>query len=1159
SCYTTLSMTEESPDDPLVSGRQSVQLREAQEHVIRRQAEALNNFPLTVYPYHDSDFLEELATFMEKDEADFKRALHAHLLSKADEQGWNMDFLKSAVKTSLGYKDNKDVDKFIQNTYQYANFEQFIKVMEDIAIVDDHNHVFPVFDEITQPLYDDAVASMKNKDDKERKKDATIARNLVDPKSVEEFHRGANRLRKAIIEAVNIHGAKDNSITKIRVMDGTEDIVDGINYNHVLTEYERLYNRKLTDECKKICGRSTLMKGLTKGNGPDCFIDTFAMEVKVEGPERGAYIGIRKNSREYSEAEIQVEVEKYRARRSQVDHKMRKWNDRDNRPAYVPIEKPREEEKAEKQRHMREQLERQTAPQSMAQTANQSVPPSHSPNDTNSSERILDELTRAIPSSTNEKGFEERMNETKKVIPREVDSQADEGEDSDSNQGYSDDENIEEIRKATAKKKKKKEMEKERKRKEQEEGLSDFLSPSTLPSSTKYDRDAMMQIEETAPLHSSSLPLPSWMNQQEEVPYGDLPPAPYSLSFDEGNETIDDLLEADLEKEGDRIPVSHQPMRRGIGQANAWDVPDSSVSPLADPPSIHQSGQQQAADAPPAPWVPCSPLEGQSSQSPSPIGDPLQQVPMQDQYGQPVYPPPPHPHHPQYTGQPGVSPFQSFPLPFDYGAHAPPPGPYPPPPPPPSASLYGPLPPYSSPYPPPEGGHYPPYYAPAPAPPHFYPPPPGGVYPPQQPYLPYGMPPPPPQSVYGQPGLPGGYGYGTGGGHHSPVVNVQVVHGAPPPGSDQFPPSNYQTPSPSPRGSSLYRGVPSDPNGVPPPPADPRYATPFSHHPIPPQRNEMREYGGHVPERRDSPEEAARERLARYPPRHPQREEEYRRRMRSPPLSERSSETEERGFGDASSGVHESGFRRKDRGMGREGGRGFGMREDDDRGGGERRNGQTMRRQTGPSMDDRREREIEGRRREEEPLQGGSTRQGFGQREEEREERGGGRRDLRANGRRDEERRAKEFGQPRGTSTPLNASREEDNMWTSHINKLNSARRRIRWQIVSILKNVRDKNLVKKARGQELQIYLLEIEPLAELIMMGCGNEMEFFEATQELNMSGDNPFFNLLKDMRNDGLCQLLKGKARNRKTGELEDKVYVLDPKTVPHSSFNLTKVGK
>ncbi|GMS97652.1 hypothetical protein PENTCL1PPCAC_19827, partial [Pristionchus entomophagus] len=610
--YHSLSMTEESPDDPLVSG-QSVQLSEDREHVIRRQAEAWNNFPLTVYPYHDSDFLEELATFMEKDEADFKRALHAHLLSKADEQGWNMDFLKSAVKTSLAYKDNKDVDKFIQNTYQYANFEHFIKEMVDIAIVDDHNHVFPVLDETTQPLYDDAVASMKNKDDKERKKDEMIARNLVDPKSVEEFHRGANRLRKAIIEAVNIHGAKDNSITKIRVMDGTGDIVYGINYNHVLTEYERLYNRKLTDECKKICGRSTLMKGLTKGQGPNCFIETFAMEVKSEGPERGTYIGVKKNSREYSEAEIQVEVEKCRERRSQFDHKMRKWNDRDNRPAFVPIAKPGEEENAEKQRQKREQQEGETANPSVPPPA---PPPSHSPNTTNSSEeRKLDEITRAIPSSTNEKGSDERMNETKKVMPREVDPQ----DDSDSNQGYSDDENIEEMRKATAKKKKKKEMEKERRRKLQEDDLSDFLSPSTQPPSPNYNRDAMMQIEETAPLHSSSLPLPSSIDHREEVPYGDLPPAPCPLSFDEGIESEDCQLQADLEKDQDRIPVSHPPMRRGIGQANSWDVPDPSAPPpLVDPPPIHRSGQQRTVDAPPAPWVACSPLVGQSSQSSCP-------------------------------------------------------------------------------------------------------------------------------------------------------------------------------------------------------------------------------------------------------------------------------------------------------------------------------------------------------------------------------------------------------------------------------------------------------------------------------------------------------------------------------------------------------------
>ncbi|GMS83591.1 hypothetical protein PENTCL1PPCAC_5766, partial [Pristionchus entomophagus] len=94
-------------------------------------------------------------------------------------------------------------------------------------------------------------------------------------------------------------------------------------------------------------------------------------------------------------------------------------------------------------------------------------------------------------------------------------------------------------------------------------------------------------------------------------------------------------------------------------------------------------------------------------------------------------------------------------------------------------------------------------------------------------------------------------------------------------------------------------------------------------------------------------------------------------------------------------------------------------------------------------------------------------------------------------------------------------SDEGHGFWNSHVIKFDNPKKRIRWQVITILKNVRDKNLEKAKQGQELQFELIEVDPLFHLIMMGCGNEMEFFEATQELNMSGDNLFFNFLRDMQ--------------------------------------------
>ncbi|GMS81879.1 hypothetical protein PENTCL1PPCAC_4054, partial [Pristionchus entomophagus] len=986
SCHYTLSMTEDDQRD----SDQTRQLIEDVEQEQRRRDEMKANFPLALEPYDDDEVLDDLPDFIKDPVQDFQFIVHAHLLSLGTAEGWEMDILRAAVKESMKnrFKDVKDVDKYVQDQFQCATLKQFIRKASEIAVVDENGRVHPnLDDDDNRELYEDAQASVQNKGEKERKHDEKIAKKLVDPENVEGFYRGVNRLRRAIRQAIIVHGGKaNNAITEINAMDGTGDIINAINYSFVATEYEKLYERKLdADECKLICGRSTLNKGLLKGEGATCFIETFAMANK------GAmYIGVKNTSREYTEADIQAEVEKCKQTRAQADKKVRRWQEKERRwqeknYPRAPVEKTEaEKERIEKQRRMLEQLEAQALPVSSDPTVS-SVPAPSKPSPFATIPRADRDYLRQATGGGREFG------DDKIEMPLDDDSEA---ENTDDFQEYSDEEDN-----TRAEKRRKKAEWKKKKLARKAEAEKSSMDPSPDHQSSSAQEFADEEIEQdfqhlsTSSTHNANQPVRSSVGQKnrwdDEEPSAEQTedvrpqqgqqratrsvfaplPVPDEVyhrpqqgqqlqpSYQEHQQTLQRRYDQQQKVQHVQPVQQQQPAaRRGIGQTNRWDMEEPSEELTEEEqvqqPQQHQQQRQYEQQQP----IPCSPspdeqsslLLGDSTMQQDPMNP---QQTMQQQYWQPGYAPGP------YGPLPPAQPV------YGYAYY--------------DLSL-------------PEQGGY--YYNVDPA-----------FHPPSAPVYGY---------HYNYPTRPdlGGYYYCIASSYLA--YQQQQLQQAPPPMQQPM-----QQPGFGPAGQYATTAGYSGCSGGPGPRRSPSEAS----------SSTMRRA---QQAQRDGLEDAFRERQGRYgapPPAAPAA------RPAAAPAAQR-------------------------------GGGGY----YDDKG---------------------------------------------------------------------------------------------EDLWRSHVNKLNTPRRRIRWQVISILKNMRDKNEKRLRGGREEDFELIEINQLAELVMMGCGNEMELYEAAQELDMNGDDLFFNFIRDMESDGLLKLYRkkrpGKFRNAVVTKYHENIaYVMDPHLTPPANLGLSK---
>ncbi|KAF8384673.1 hypothetical protein PRIPAC_73815 [Pristionchus pacificus] len=1080
-------------------------------YVTAHMNEALSNFPLILTPYDDVDYINEVEQLLKKDGEDFKRILHAHLLSNGAAGGWLPEILKSAMN---------EVDAYVQEHFKYNTFKEFIDQAIDVVRVEDGQFYHPVLDDLThRELYEDAVASVKNKDEKGRKKEEQLKRNLENPDSVRGFYEGVNQLRKAVQQAFDVHGNKETPLRYIPSMDGTNTEVPGINYNYVCTEFKNIFNIPLNkDVCKKICGRSTLMKGIDQAK-PKCLIESITMWEYKTGGEKGElpgmYIALKNGSTEYSPAVIEAAVKECRSQQSEVENRQTNRHNRDQ-ITYARRQQHQDRPSGESQiqrdaRLRREEMEKNDAAVTAAAALSiptRSVPPSSStpapivpsmnqrpldPNRSDSSGR-LDSLARG--------GAPPSASVPANVMSTRSDGRNDYGDlnTSADNLGYSDeDEDDDAVERMEEEKRKK--AERERLQREEREREADVTPPEPVASTIQQH-----------PSSVSRTTTPSYAEYEDN-----------GMNADEDDDEFDLALEEDAAMNGrSTTPAAthSNPHRHGNFQntTNPWEKYDDEdsptvverKSPVQQPPAAAPTQQhqlQQQPSYPPSSLPPPTP-------TPSTVyGEGMQQVPPPLQQQQPYvyssqqmlqmqplqqYPPP----GPPYMGQsiaPSPAPSQSNVVPGQPQMYHPvpqyagyPPGSIPPTPPPmqPMQPMQQPGAPY---------GGVPPPHPSYPHHPQQYPPPPQGApygrYPQQPPMQPQQQQPyyqgAPNQQQMQQPQYPQGtQGYPSpGGGNNSvaPVVNVHVMASpspSPPAGADHhnYNPAHQPAPAqnyppdqkwPAPPPQQGYR------EGGPPPPPAHRQSPPSRRDPPPPpfqqyypnrdspqfqshyhqsntrddRHSAPREaYGGHPMGRRKEPDELLmydEDRAARLTTR-------WRGGGQTPMEygGSQSMEGQRQGY---------------DSGFGRGGGACYaGVGGDDGR---------------------RVDRRFE--------VQQQAPPRGFGQQSVHRQNE----RPLRAHDDR-------EGFSPLGASTPLTRSPERERLW-NNVEGIDDPKRNIRWQV----------------------------DELFELVQLGCGNEMELFLA---IETSSGEQFLDFLKDMDRDGLICLYRDRIRRNTNSQMFDDIY-------------------
>ncbi|GMR50647.1 hypothetical protein PMAYCL1PPCAC_20842, partial [Pristionchus mayeri] len=691
---------------------------------------------------------------------DFKRVVNGFLLSSG--QPWDIQLLKTRINEYYAFFDVKGVDKYVEKHFKYKTFKEFLETATDVAVVDAQTGlIHPVLDDTNRDLYEDSVRNLRYKDEKERKKDDLITRTLDDPENVRGFYEGMNRLRQAIIKANEVHMEKEFAIAKISAMDGTDRLLFGININHVNTEYQNLFLVTLTKDCKKLCGRSTLHKGLMQGR-PKCLIETIAMENKTEGgpgEKQGMYIALKESSHEYSEAEIKTAVDEARKNISTVTKRKKERHEKETKRIEIAANiRERErlaKEREELRKEAREELERQKArvapPPPLVLPPSQAPPPAPTRQSRPCSEAsiILDvppispttpcppsllaflpqrdsdddddetpptgakrsapAMARAPPPPPPKPSANDSMDSLNAIVaavPNKVRTIAAANDPDDSSNGgaYSDDEggNYAKMTKAVKK------VEKE---KEKEQLPVPVLPPSSPPSAL-------------------------------EVPYGQLPPTPYVLHYDDRQATLDESRDKALEAAAaaaidcNRIAPSRAISRAAIARkefkqvANPWEEggdegdsdepvvqkqqqrkPQTPPTQTQSQPSLQQ--QQQAHQGLPQPYYGQQLLQPAASMqqmhppmmAPPPPGHPGGPPVLPGQPYSPFGPPPPTPPHPAFQGD-GMHAYPPPQSPFGQ------PGPWPPMAPPPPPMMMPPAAPYSPQYP-----QQPPFLSP-PGPPH---------------------------------------------------------------------------------------------------------------------------------------------------------------------------------------------------------------------------------------------------------------------------------------------------------------------------------------------------------------------------------------------------------------------------------------------------------
>lgn len=124
------------------------------------------------------------------------------------------------------------------------------------------------------------------------------------------------------------------------------------------------------------------------------------------------------------------------------------------------------------------------------------------------------------------------------------------------------------------------------------------------------------------------------------------------------------------------------------------------------------------------------------------------------------------------------------------------------------------------------------------------------------------------------------------------------------------------------------------------------------------------------------------------------------------------------------------------------------------------------------------------------------------------------------------------------------------NMWRdSGLLFVDNSKRKIRWGVVRILKNNRDKNAL---RGTEVDYSMLEMDDLFDVLSSGCGQAEDLYETIEPFR-DLPNPFLGFLKEMQKDGLLSLFK-----KRRGSENEIVFVSEPRARPPRFLDLVKIG-
>ncbi|GMT32627.1 hypothetical protein PFISCL1PPCAC_23924, partial [Pristionchus fissidentatus] len=534
--------------------------------------EMLKNFPLVLNPYEDAKFLMGLDTFKIDEKEDFKRIVHAHLLSDGSKSlvgGWDINLLKAAVKESFNFDDVKRVDEFVKAHFNFLNFDKFIRAAKDIAEVKD-DFVLPFLDSSSREIYQDAIDSVKNKEGKARRHDEAVAKRIENVENIEGFYRGVNRLLQAVEAAQVTHCTNDNAFADVAMNDGTTNTVVGINYNHVMTEYEKLFGKKLDQaECKVICGRSTLNKALI-ADGTLCFKENFCMQQHNTEKAKGMFIAARPGFKEFTDDEIKAAIEECRKSNAEKQTTTRKYWNRDREK----WDASRQTQNDERPRVAREEP-------STARVSPTPAPPTAAPRQTveaaYSREEIMGVRQDSPPMQQHGSGGEAQAMVAARRKEEEMDSEEEEDDD---NVNYSDEDSDQGGAPKIAKMKAKPTV------------------SAPAPVETVDSGDEVENGESPTPPHivrSSSLfvPIPHY----DGLEYESLPPPTHVVTRSNSRETSkEDFFKMQLAQCESRLPSSSNQTQNekkqtgvGLGRINDWEEEEEDSTSFVQP----QYGQQQ--------------------------------------------------------------------------------------------------------------------------------------------------------------------------------------------------------------------------------------------------------------------------------------------------------------------------------------------------------------------------------------------------------------------------------------------------------------------------------------------------------------------------------------------------------------------------------------